>query len=67
VAVEARTADGTGLHLRTPQRLAPGDAITLTSDPERLLVFPADADRPPSESDSRPDGEHVTAPAEALS
>jgi putative spermidine/putrescine transport system ATP-binding protein len=67
VAVEARTADGTGLHLRTPQRLAPGDAITLTSDPERLLVFPADPDRPPSESDSRPDGEHVTAPAESLS
>jgi len=40
LAVEARTESGRALHLRTGQRLAPGDAVTLTVDPERLLVYP---------------------------
>ncbi|WP_433555873.1 ABC transporter ATP-binding protein [Pseudonocardia xinjiangensis] len=50
LAVEVRTAAGRALHLRTEQRLAPGDAVTLTVDPERLLVYPLAA------------GEHVPAP-----
>ncbi|MFC8503830.1 ABC transporter ATP-binding protein [Pedococcus sp. NPDC057267] len=40
LAVEARTADGVRLHVRTGARLAPGDAVTFAVDPERLLVFP---------------------------
>jgi putative spermidine/putrescine transport system ATP-binding protein len=40
LAVEARTPDGLRLHVRTPERLAPGDARTFTVDPARLLVFP---------------------------
>ena len=42
LAMEARTPDGVRLHLRTQQRLVPGDPVTLTIGPERLLVFPAD-------------------------
>jgi putative spermidine/putrescine transport system ATP-binding protein len=43
VAVEARTEGGLALHLRTDAayRPAPGDAVSLAVDPERLLVFPA--------------------------
>jgi putative spermidine/putrescine transport system ATP-binding protein len=40
LAVEARTAAGRALHLRTEQRLAPGDRVTLAIDPQRLLVYP---------------------------
>jgi putative spermidine/putrescine transport system ATP-binding protein len=40
LAVEARTPDGIGIFLRTQQRLAPGDAVSLRIDPDRLLVFP---------------------------
>jgi putative spermidine/putrescine transport system ATP-binding protein len=40
--VEVRTPDGVHLYLRTQQRLAPGDLVTVTTDPGRLLVFPAD-------------------------
>jgi putative spermidine/putrescine transport system ATP-binding protein len=40
VAVEARTDGGIELNLRSGQRPKPGDRITLTVDPARLLVFP---------------------------
>jgi putative spermidine/putrescine transport system ATP-binding protein len=50
LAVEVRTSGGRALHLRTEQRLAPGDVVTLTVDPQRLLVYPLAA------------GEHVPAP-----
>jgi putative spermidine/putrescine transport system ATP-binding protein len=40
LAVEVRTDTGRALHLRTDQRLAPGDAVTLAIDPQRLLVYP---------------------------
>jgi putative spermidine/putrescine transport system ATP-binding protein len=40
LAVEARTASGKALHLRTDQRLAPGDRVGLAIDPQRLLVYP---------------------------
>jgi putative spermidine/putrescine transport system ATP-binding protein len=40
LAVEARTPDGLRLHVRTGERLAPGDRKTFTVDPDRLLVFP---------------------------
>jgi putative spermidine/putrescine transport system ATP-binding protein len=43
VAVQARTDDGTALHLRTHERPASGDRITVTVPPERVLVF-ADAE-----------------------
>jgi putative spermidine/putrescine transport system ATP-binding protein len=42
LAVEARTPSGQELHVRTERRLAPGDEVTLTVDPARLLVYPAD-------------------------
>ncbi|GIJ43568.1 ABC transporter ATP-binding protein [Virgisporangium aliadipatigenens] len=44
VAVEARTASGIELHLRTDRRPAPGDRIGIAVDPRRLLVFPAGPD-----------------------
>ncbi len=49
LAVEVRTAGGKALHLRTEQRLAPGDAVTLTVAPQRLLVYPlAPGERAPA-------------------
>ncbi|MEU4693571.1 ABC transporter ATP-binding protein [Actinoplanes sp. NPDC023714] len=39
--VEARTADGLVVHLRTPQRLAVGDHVKAGFPPDRLLIFPA--------------------------
>ncbi len=42
LAVEAVTEQGTALHLLTAERLVPGDAVTLTADPERVLVFDAE-------------------------
>ncbi|GAA2848528.1 ABC transporter ATP-binding protein [Actinoplanes cyaneus] len=41
IAAEARTVDGLPLHLRTSERLAPGDKVAVAFPPERLLVFPA--------------------------
>ena len=43
LAVEVRTDGGRALHLRTDRRLAPGDAVTLTLPPDRLLVYPRSA------------------------
>jgi putative spermidine/putrescine transport system ATP-binding protein len=40
LAVEVRTSGGRALHLRTDHRLAPGDPVTLTVEPHRLLVYP---------------------------
>ncbi|WP_199432820.1 ABC transporter ATP-binding protein [Qaidamihabitans albus] len=42
LAVEARTADGVLLHVRSEQRLAPGDEVTLDVAVDRLLAFPED-------------------------
>jgi putative spermidine/putrescine transport system ATP-binding protein len=41
LAVEARTESGVALHLRAAERPSPGDKITVTADPSRVLVFPA--------------------------
>jgi putative spermidine/putrescine transport system ATP-binding protein len=38
-SVEARTATGVVLHLRTPVRAEPGEKVTIGVDPGRLLVF----------------------------
>jgi putative spermidine/putrescine transport system ATP-binding protein len=46
LAVEVRTDTGRALHLRTDGRLAPGDAVTLTLPPDRLLVYPRSATEP---------------------
>ena len=56
VAVEARTAEGTALNLRTDRRPAPGDKVELVVDPPRLLVFPAGepADRPAAAPEAQP-------------
>ncbi|MEU6205336.1 ABC transporter ATP-binding protein [Micromonospora musae] len=43
LAAEAVTAAGSRVHLRTDQRVAPGDQVGLSIDPQRLLVFPGDA------------------------
>ena len=40
LAVEARTAAGVAVHLRAAERPAPGDRITVTAAPDRVLVFP---------------------------
>jgi putative spermidine/putrescine transport system ATP-binding protein len=40
LAVEARTGSGVALHLRAAERPKPGDTITVTADPARVLVFP---------------------------
>jgi putative spermidine/putrescine transport system ATP-binding protein len=50
LAVEARTKGGLRLHVRTPERLAPGDDVTLSVDPARLLVFPRGAEAPPAQA-----------------
>jgi len=44
LAAEARTESGQRLHLRTEHRLAPGDQVKLSVDPDRLLVYPAEVD-----------------------
>ncbi|MFB6783554.1 ABC transporter ATP-binding protein [Streptomyces sp. NPDC056352] len=44
LAVEARTAEGLRLHLKSRERPVPGDVLTLTADPSRLLAFPAESD-----------------------
>ena len=41
LAVEARTGEGTMLHLRAIERPSPGDKISVVADPARVLVFPA--------------------------
>ena len=43
-AVEARTGAGQVIHVRTPRRVAPGDDVTLTIDPSRVLVYPSTDD-----------------------
>ncbi|WP_030436967.1 ABC transporter ATP-binding protein [Actinoplanes subtropicus] len=40
LAVEARTEQGTMLHLRAAERPSPGDKISVVADPARVLVFP---------------------------
>ena len=42
VAVEVLTAAGQRLHVRTAERPAPGDKVSLVVDPGSLLVFPAE-------------------------
>jgi putative spermidine/putrescine transport system ATP-binding protein len=46
LAVEVRTSAGRALHLRTDRRLAPGDTVTLTIPPNRLLVYARSATEP---------------------
>jgi putative spermidine/putrescine transport system ATP-binding protein len=41
LAVEARTEQGTMLHLRAAERPSPGDKISVVADPSRVLVFGA--------------------------
>ncbi|GAB6902274.1 ABC transporter ATP-binding protein [Kineosporia succinea] len=45
-AVEAVTAQGIRLHVRTPARLAAGDPVHLRLPAERLLIFPGGDDLP---------------------
>lgn len=43
LAVEARTTDGVAVHLMASERPSPGDRITVSVAPSRVLVFPAAA------------------------
>ncbi|HEX8630741.1 MAG TPA: ABC transporter ATP-binding protein [Catenuloplanes sp.] len=56
VAVEARTADGLALNLRTEQRPAPRDKVTVTIEPAELLVYPADEAAGPGAGGGAGDG-----------
>ncbi len=51
-SVQARLADGAPIYFRTHDRLAPGDAVTLTVPTQRVLVFSADEAAAPEESSS---------------
>ena len=44
--VQTRTATGLPLTLRTTARVVPGDDVTVTADPARLLVFPLGEEGP---------------------
>ncbi|GAB3985511.1 ABC transporter ATP-binding protein [Actinoallomurus acanthiterrae] len=48
-AIQARTDDGVELHLRAGTRLAPGDRVTVSVPPERVLVFAAESPAAPEE------------------
>ena len=48
-AIQARTAAGDALYLRARARLAPGDRVTVSVPPERVLVFAADSPAAPGE------------------
>ena len=48
-AIQARTAAGDPLHVRATSRLAPGDRVTVSVPPERVLVFAADSPAAPRE------------------
>jgi putative spermidine/putrescine transport system ATP-binding protein len=48
-AIQARTAAGDPLHVRAASRLAPGDRVTVSVPPERVLVFAADSPAAPRE------------------
>ena len=54
-AVQVRTASGHALYLRTDARLAPGDRLTISAPPERVLVF-ASEDSPGSPGAAGPAG-----------
>lgn len=56
VAVEARTPQGVRLHLRTAERLAPGDTVTLAVAPGALLAFARGDEALPSGSPVLGDG-----------
>jgi len=47
LAVEAFTRDGQRLHVRTAERVAPGDEVTLSVEPAKLLAFPRGPEGPP--------------------
>nr|WP_298802353.1 ABC transporter ATP-binding protein [uncultured Pseudokineococcus sp.] len=56
LAVQARTAGGSVLHVRTDQHVGAGEQLTLRIDPERVLVFPgAGAGAPGGEEVGRGD------------
>ena len=46
LAAQARLTDGQVIHLRSPQRLAPGDAVNLAVPTECVLVFPSTEEMP---------------------
>ncbi len=50
LAVELRTAGGTRLHVRTPERVAPGDVVQLVVPCDKLLAFSLGDEGPPPSS-----------------
>jgi putative spermidine/putrescine transport system ATP-binding protein len=48
-AIQARTVSGAELYLRAGARLAPGDRVTVSVPPERVLVYAAESPAAPEE------------------
>jgi putative spermidine/putrescine transport system ATP-binding protein len=48
-AIQARTAGGAPLYIRAAARLAPGDLVTVSVPPERVLVFAVESPAAPEE------------------
>jgi putative spermidine/putrescine transport system ATP-binding protein len=68
LAVEVRTADGLRLHVRSAERLAPGDEVTLSVEPARLLAYGRGPEGPPEPTALAAQAPADSAdPAEALS
>ena len=63
LAVEARTETGQRLHIRTAERVAPGDAVTVSVFATRLLAFAKGDEAPPASApllgESAPQAEPV--------
>ncbi|MGH6653779.1 MAG: ABC transporter ATP-binding protein [Actinocrinis sp.] len=70
--VDAVTAAGDRVHLRTDERVAPGDPLRLTASSDRVLIFPAEpgasegAGAAPGESGSEAPSGPAESPANGL-
>ncbi|MFU8874755.1 ABC transporter ATP-binding protein [Micromonospora sp. SL4-19] len=62
LAAEARTVSGLQVHVRTERRIAPGDRVTLSVAPQRLLVFPAEPGEQPALAPDDPEDAVTEAP-----
>jgi putative spermidine/putrescine transport system ATP-binding protein len=54
VLIEALLKGGERVYLRTEHRVAPGDAITLTVPPERVLIYPLEGSAGSAEPAAKP-------------
>ncbi len=54
VLIEALLRGGERVYLRTAHRVAPGDSVTITVPPERVLIYALDGSAPPAEKAAKP-------------